>query len=84
MAMKERNTGRDGLRSGFRYVGLGVELVIPLLLGLWGGYKLDEWLETEPWLMIAGVVIGMVAGFLNFFRAVLPRKGGNAGAGDDR
>lgn len=84
MTQEENNSVKSGVRSGLRYAGLGVELVIPLLLGLWGGYKLDAWLETGPWLMIVGVMLGMAAGFLNFFRAVLPRKGGGDDPGEGK
>jgi ATP synthase protein I len=78
---------REGNREGstgsaLRFVGVGFELVVPLLVGVYGGYKLDGWLGTEPWLLIVGSVLGMAAGFLNFFRAVLPRKGGRTGEGN--
>jgi ATP synthase protein I len=45
---------------------LGVAVVISLLFGMW----LDRKLGTQPWLMLAFLVIGLVAGFRNVMRAV--------------
>ena len=32
------------------------------------GWLLDSWLETKPWLMVVGIVLGGVAGFYQFIR----------------
>ena len=50
--------------------GVGLTLVISTVLGLWGGYVLDAWLGTAPWLMLVGLLLGIAAGFVNLFRAV--------------
>ncbi len=50
--------------------GVGLTLVISTVLGLWGGYALDRWLGTSPWLMLVGLLFGIAAGFVNLFRAV--------------
>jgi F0F1-type ATP synthase assembly protein I len=55
---------------------LGFEIAVPLLVGVVLGRRLDVWLETEPWLLLVGALLGMAAGFLAFFRAVLPPRGG--------
>ena len=57
------------------YAGLGFELIMPAVLLLLGGRWLDTRLGTDPWLMITGAVLGFIAGFVNFFRRVLPRGG---------
>ena len=73
----------DGQRSGgaspFQFVGLGFELVVPLLLGLFGGQWLDRRYGTAPWLLLAGVILGAVVGFLNLYRRVVPPKGSGGG-----
>jgi len=73
-------TGPGG-PSGLEYIGLGFELVIPILVGLYGGYRFDMWLGTKPWLLLAGSLLGIAAGFLTFFRRVLPPKGKGPKAG---
>jgi ATP synthase protein I len=50
--------------------GVGLTLVISTVLGLAGGYYLDGWLGTKPWLTLVGLLLGIAAGFVNLFRAV--------------
>jgi ATP synthase protein I len=49
---------------------IGLTLVISTVLGLVGGYYLDRWLGTTPWLLLIGLVLGIAAGFVNLFRSV--------------
>jgi ATP synthase protein I len=44
---------------------LGVAVIVSLLFGMW----LDRKAGTQPWLMLAFLVIGLIAGFRNVFRA---------------
>jgi ATP synthase protein I len=32
------------------------------------GWLLDRWLGTDPWLLVAGLVLGAIAGFYQFIR----------------
>jgi ATP synthase protein I len=47
---------------------IGMTLVVATMLGLGGGYLLDRWLGTRPWLSLVGLVFGIAAGFVNIFR----------------
>ena len=49
---------------------IGITLVVATVIGLAGGYYLDRWLGTSPWLTLIGLVLGIAAGFVNLFRAV--------------
>ena len=49
--------------------GVGLTLVISTVLGFWGGYVLDRWLGSAPWLMLVGLLLGIASGFVNLFRA---------------
>ncbi len=65
--------GADGGgRSPWAYLGLGFEIAVPLLLGVYGGYRLDLWLGTQPWLVVVGAMVGMFVGFYGFFKTILP------------
>lgn len=66
----------SGKLSPFRFVGLGFEIVVPVLVGTFLGRFLDLKLGTGPWLLLVGTLLGIAAGFLNFFWAVLPRGQG--------
>ena len=45
---------------------LAISVVSFFFLGRW----LDSKLDTAPWLMIVGLLLGAVGGFLSFFRTV--------------
>lgn len=49
---------------------LGIAMVAAVAIGLAMGYWLDRWLGTTPWLTMLFALLGIVAGFLNFFRDV--------------
>ena len=44
--------------------------VFAMGIGFFVGIKLDQWLGTSPWLTAFFVILGIVAGFLEFFRFV--------------
>ena len=49
---------------------VGMTLVLATVIGLAGGYYLDKWLGTSPWLTLIGLGFGIAAGFVNLFRSV--------------
>ncbi|OLD38009.1 MAG: hypothetical protein AUI57_08780 [Candidatus Rokubacteria bacterium 13_1_40CM_2_68_8] len=49
---------------------IGLTLVVATVIGLVGGYYADRWLGTTPWLLLLGLVLGIVAGFVNLVRSV--------------
>ena len=60
--------------SAWRALGelstIGLTLVVATVLGLAGGYYLDRWLGTSPWLTLVGLLLGIAAGCVNLFRTV--------------
>jgi F0F1-type ATP synthase assembly protein I len=49
---------------------IGMTMVLATVIGLAGGYVLDGWLGTKPWLTLVGLGFGIAAGFVSFFRSV--------------
>jgi len=49
---------------------VGFAMVLATVIGLAGGYYLDQWLGTKPWLLLVGLGFGIAAGFMIFFRSV--------------
>lgn len=47
---------------------IGIQLVASTFIGLAMGYYLDEWLGTDPWLLIVFLILGIIAGFRNVYR----------------
>lgn len=73
---------RPPLAEAMRLAQAGTVLVAPML-GLGGiGYVLDGRWGTGPWLMVAGLLLGMAGGFVSFVRLVTGvRDGGGPGMG---
>lgn len=67
----DRNRGDDGARAYLRYIHLGTQLVVTLLLGLFGGQWLDGRWGTSPALTVVGCVLGIGLGM-----AVVIREAG--------
>ncbi len=60
----------QGLRTALSASTVGLELALSVGLGYWIGDSLDDWLGTEPYLMLTLVLLGSVAGFLNLWRGL--------------
>ena len=54
-------------KSGLAYAA-AFSLFASVVAGLIVGWVLDRWLGTQPWLLVAGIVLGAVAGFYQFIR----------------
>lgn len=65
--------GEPSNRNGSASRGVGVaaalatQLILSILVGFLLGHWLDGLLHTTPWLTIAGVLVGIVAGFWGLF-----------------
>ena len=59
------------LRQVAPYLQLGSVLAANVLLGVALGYGLDRYLDTQPWLLLVGSVLGVGSGFYHFFKVVL-------------
>lgn len=70
---KDPHSGRSGKwsREFGPYLTLGLQLALSVVVLFFVGRWLDGWLGTSPWLMIAGLALGIVGGFLQFFRTVI-------------
>ena len=62
------------LREAAPYLGIGSSLAATVLLGLGAGYWLDRRLGTEPYLFLAGGVLGIVVAFWQVYKLVMVRK----------
>jgi ATP synthase protein I len=65
--------------DALKYGQVGTMLVAPMVAFGAIGWWLDGRFGTKPWLLLAGLILGMIGGFVNFFRLVLPPGGGKAG-----
>ncbi|MFN3974852.1 MAG: AtpZ/AtpI family protein [Dehalococcoidia bacterium] len=55
-----------------RIAGMGFYIGVCIVGGIVGGWLLDKWLGTKPWLTLAGVVLGSVVAFYGVYRMLVP------------
>ena len=66
--MSEDNDKEETNRkTGLAYAA-AFSLFAAVVSGLLGGWLLDRWLGTRPWLLVAGVILGAAAGFYELIR----------------
>ncbi|NIM00861.1 MAG: ATPase F0F1 [Acidobacteria bacterium] len=56
--------------SGTQFIGLGIEMVVPVVLLMYAGYRLDAWLGSKPWLVLLGTFLGIAVSFYGMFKRV--------------
>ena len=61
---------RENLQLIGQLSTIGLSFVFAIVLGFWGGYALDGWLGTRPWLTFLGFFVGLAAGILNVYRVL--------------
>ena len=63
---------KEDTRKALRMVGLastlGLTIVIATFIGLALGLWLDRVFNTSPWLTVIFLILGIIAGFRNFYR----------------
>lgn len=73
MAGRDEGNSGSSFSNAFReagpYLTLGLELGLTMIAWSVIGYLMDRWLDTLPWLTLAGVVVGMASVFLQIVRA---------------
>jgi ATP synthase protein I len=68
---EELSNAAKQLREAEPYLSAIWRLVGSALVGVLGGYLLDRWLGTKPWLLLAFSFLGVSVGFYTFVQAML-------------
>lgn len=58
---------RKTLKLLSMFTHLGYIMVTPIIVGIVGANFLDNWLHTEPFILIIGVISGVAAAFKNLY-----------------
>ena len=68
--------GMGASRSAAEVMGAGLQFAGAILIFLFLGRWLDERFRTEPWLLLGGVLVGSVGGFISLYRQLVtgPRE----------
>lgn len=56
------------------YSGVGMQLAISVVGGLWLGKIFDQKYGTAPWCLFVGIIAGTAAGFYNMVRILNAQK----------
>ncbi len=76
--MAEQDSGGDDRGFARQLATLGhVGMMFPVAIGigLLGGYYLDRWLGTAPWLLLGGFALGVVTAMRNLIRSAAEMGG---------
>ena len=69
--MKEET--KKALRLMGHASALGIAIVLATAIGLFCGYWLDKQFDTSPWLTLIFLILGIIAGFRNFYHFIVKR-----------
>ena len=70
-----RDDEPSALAKAMQQSQMGLQLVAPIL-GLGGiGWLLDRHFGTSPWITLAGLILGVIGGMVNFIHAALHPPG---------
>jgi F0F1-type ATP synthase assembly protein I len=78
-------SGRTWAQSFGPYLTMGIQLALAVVVFFFAGRWLDGQLGTAPWLMLAGLLVGIAGGLIKFLRtAVALGREENRNAADGR
>jgi len=66
-----REPGRTWAQSFGPYLTMGIQLALAVVVFFFVGRWLDGKLGTAPWLMLAGLLVGIAGGMIKFLRAAV-------------
>jgi len=65
--MARSSNGEANRKSGIAYAAaFALFMCVASMTGL--GWVFDRWLQTAPWFLVGGIVLGAIAGFYQFVR----------------
>ena len=57
-----------------KWVGFGIEFCGVLAVCSFLGYKIDQWLNSSPWFLLAGFFVGFAGMLYLIIKETLPEK----------
>jgi F0F1-type ATP synthase assembly protein I len=69
--MAKSKQGKTNQKSAFSYMSIGMQLSATILIGVIGGYKIDQHYNKSPVFLVIGAALGMAAGFYSLLKELL-------------
>ena len=70
--MPDKKSGyKNSLRVFGQIANIGFFFAASILVGLYGGIYLDNYLATNPLFTISGIFLGVGAGFFEFYKIIV-------------
>ena len=66
--MKKDDNNKEIFKNLTLISQIGISMITPILLGVFIGQLLDQWLGTESFFVITLIILGAGAGFMNLFK----------------
>jgi len=55
-----------------RLIGAAFYIGLCIFLGIWGGFWLDNKMDTQPIFILGGFILGLIVAFWGVYRMVIP------------
>ncbi len=67
---RARGDWQQSMREIAPLLSFGVQIALTMGLFVGAGYLLDQWLGTEPWILLVLAILGIVSVFARLYRMV--------------
>ena len=74
-----KNDNNKGLSDAMKHAHLGITFIIMVGVFLTGGFFLDKWLGTTPWLFVFSVFPGLSAGIYLLYKELIAKNDEKSG-----
>ncbi|MBN2175163.1 MAG: AtpZ/AtpI family protein [Bacteroidales bacterium] len=73
--MNQKDRRKNNLNNYAKYSGIAMQMLVIILLGIWGGVKLDEWLNLKfPVFTVLLSFLSVAAAIYSVIREFLKKK----------
>jgi F0F1-type ATP synthase assembly protein I len=70
----DKDQNKRALSSYARYSSMAIQMLVIILLGIFAGYKLDQWLHIKPLLTIVFSLFSVILAIYFVTRDLLKKK----------
>jgi F0F1-type ATP synthase assembly protein I len=72
LRVRRNEVGMNRWAAALRLTGIGFYIAACILIGVFTGLWLDNRLDTKPWFMIGGLLVGLAIAVYGVYRMIRP------------